>query len=103
MKLDTYLGFHQIHNGDGKNFSEQLLEISKHTVSGDAAAEWANNLRFIAVPRELCLGPANERKHEEILVKKEDEKVSSHTNLADDKGSIGLNCVCDKWPKFPLQ
>lgn len=103
MKLDTNLDFHQIHNGDGKKFSEQLLEISKHTVSGDAAAEWANNLRFIAVPRELCIGSADERKHAEILVKKEDEKDSSYTILADDKGGVGLNCVCDKWPKFPRQ
>ena len=103
MKLDTNLDFHQIHNGDGKKFSEQLLEISKHTVSGDAAAEWANNLRFIAVPRELCIGSADERKHAEILVKKEDEKDSSYTILADDKGGVGLNCVCDEWPKFSLQ
>jgi hypothetical protein len=103
MKLDTYLDFHQIHNGDGKKFTEQLLEISKHTVSGDAAAEWANNLRFITVPGELYLGSANERKPTEILVKKEDEKGTSHAILADDKGGVGLNCVCDKWPKFPLQ
>jgi hypothetical protein len=100
MKLDTCLDFHQIHDGDGKKFIEQLLEISKHTVSGDAAAEWANNLRFIAVPGELSLGSSNERKSAEILVKKEDEKDPSHTI---DKGGVGLNCVCDKWPKFPLQ
>jgi hypothetical protein len=104
MKLDTCLDFHQIHDGDGKKFIEQLLEISKHTVSGDAAAEWANNLRFIAVPEELSLGSANEKNLKlepvEILVKKEDEKG---TILADDKSSVGLNCVCDKWPKFPRQ
>ena len=98
MKLDTHLDFHQIHDGNGEKFIEQLLEISKHTVSGDAAAEWANNLRFIAVPKELSLGSANERKTAEILVKKEDEKGPSHSTIG-----VGLNCVCDKWPKFPLQ
>jgi hypothetical protein len=103
MKLDTYLDFHQIHNGDGQNFSEQLLEISKHIVSGDAAAKWANSLRFIAVPGGPGLGSVNEQKPAEILVKEEDEKGSSHTISADDKGGFGLNCVCDKWPKFPLQ
>lgn len=97
MRLDTYLDFHQIHDGDGEKFIEQLLEISKHTISGDAAAEWANNLRFIAVPEELSLGSANERKPAEILIEKEDEKGPSHTT------GVGLNCVCDKWPKFPLQ
>jgi hypothetical protein len=107
MKLDTCLDFHQIHDGDGKKFIEQLLEISKHTVSRDATAEWANNLRFITVPEELSLGSTNERnlnlEPAEILVKKEDEKGPSHISLAGDKSSVGLNCVCDKWPKFPRQ
>jgi hypothetical protein len=103
MKLDTHHTFHQIHNGDGKKFTEQLLEISKHTVSKNEAAVWAKNLRFIAVPKELGFRPANHNTGATTVIKNEEEKSLGHAIAADVKTNIHLNCVCDQWAKFPPQ
>jgi hypothetical protein len=99
MKLDTRQTFHQIHHGNGKKFTEALLEISEHTVSADEAAVWAQNLRFIAVPKEFNFRAASQ-KTAVTVTKKEEETDSLHTASAND---IYHGCVCDPWPKFPPQ
>ena len=101
MKLDTHQRFYQIHDGDGDKFGEQLLEISKHTVSQDEAAEWAKNLHFLAVPRELASKPTNDKKSKVNAIKKEEDVGLGDSPSTDDKSNTHLNCACDQWPNFP--
>ena len=103
MKLDTRQTFHQIYSGDGNQFTEDLLEISKHTVSQDEAAVWAKNLRFIAVPRELGFRLADDRRAKVTAIKKEEKTGLGDTVSAEDESNIQSNCVCNLWPKFPDQ
>ena len=103
MKLDTHQTFYQIHNGDGKKFTDQLLEISKHTVSQAEAAMWAENLRFVAVPKELGFRIAGQKEPTVSLIKKEEEPGLGSSLSGDDKSNVWPNCACDQWPKFPNQ
>ena len=95
MKLDARRTFHQIHGGDGKRFTEQLLEISKHTVSREEAGAWAQNLRFVAVPKEFGTSTAGCKKTAEISIKKEEKTDLAFTDSVDDKSdNARLDCVC---------
>ena len=103
MKLDTHQTFYQIHDGDGAKFEEQLLEISKHTVSQDEAAVWAKNLRFITAPTELVSKPTNDKKSRAKPIKKEEDTSLGDFPSTDDKTNTYLDCACDQWPNFPDQ
>lgn len=103
MKLDTRRTFHQIHSGDGKRFTEQLLEISKHTVSREEAAVWAQNLRFVAVPKEFSISTTSRKKPAVTIIKQEEKTDIALTDSSNDKSNTRLDCVCDRWPNFPPQ
>ncbi|KAI4195057.1 MAG: hypothetical protein LQ350_007422 [Teloschistes chrysophthalmus] len=50
MQLDTDRTFGAIYDNDGARFTEDLLEVTKHTIFQSRTRVWANNLRFLAVP-----------------------------------------------------
>jgi len=65
MKLDIDKTFGDIYGSPGPAFRQDILELRQHTLLRDNLHRWANNLRFITVPKEFAEEEDSKEEREE--------------------------------------